>query len=88
MSLTPLPSTRKIIQPCLPGKYEIGYLAKAFALMIMCPALVRLTGKFHYKTYKVANKTKNWPYLKKYSNKLSMKALVEEKILMKNKKKR
>lgn len=45
MSLTPLLSTRKITQQCLPGKFEIGYLVKAYALMIMCPALVRLTGK-------------------------------------------
>merc|ERR1719411_1395043 len=43
MSLTPSPSTRKITRPCLPGKFEIGYLAKAYAHMIMCPALVRLT---------------------------------------------
>ena len=45
MSLTPLLSTRRITQQCLPGKFEIGYLVKAYALMIMCPALVRLTGK-------------------------------------------
>ena len=43
---TPLPSTRKIIQLCLPGKFETDYSVKAFAHMTMCPVLAPLIGKF------------------------------------------
>ena len=48
MLLMRLQSTRKITPPCLPGKFETGFSAKAYALMIMCLVLAPLTGKSKY----------------------------------------